>query len=172
MATEGGRPSVRQPPARRRSRRESSCGFALRGSTSTSVSCGGSLVLVAPVGVCASPKSISSASASGSRGSGRLSYGSGHSVGSGSLAASLRASCTSRWRGGSSWAMLAPGLVGLLSHTIRAMSSAFPGSQNIRHGKKEDEMTEHTIGTREQWQAAREELAKLEAEHAELGRKA
>jgi predicted dithiol-disulfide oxidoreductase (DUF899 family) len=33
-------------------------------------------------------------------------------------------------------------------------------------------MTEHTIGTREQWQAAREELAKLEAEHAQLGRKA
>jgi predicted dithiol-disulfide oxidoreductase (DUF899 family) len=33
-------------------------------------------------------------------------------------------------------------------------------------------MTEHTIGTREQWHAAREELAKLEAEHAELGRKA
>src|SRR5881392_1207589 len=28
-------------------------------------------------------------------------------------------------------------------------------------------MTEHTIGTREEWQAARDELAKLEAEHAE-----
>jgi predicted dithiol-disulfide oxidoreductase (DUF899 family) len=33
-------------------------------------------------------------------------------------------------------------------------------------------MTEHRIGTREEWQAARDELAKLEAEHAELGRKA
>jgi predicted dithiol-disulfide oxidoreductase (DUF899 family) len=32
-------------------------------------------------------------------------------------------------------------------------------------------MSEHTIGTREEWQAAREELAKLEAEHAELTRK-
>jgi predicted dithiol-disulfide oxidoreductase (DUF899 family) len=32
-------------------------------------------------------------------------------------------------------------------------------------------MTEHTVGTREDWQAARAELAKLEAEHAELGRK-
>src|SRR5213592_4344865 len=32
-------------------------------------------------------------------------------------------------------------------------------------------MPEH-IGTREEWQAARAELAKLEAEHAELGRKA
>ena len=32
-------------------------------------------------------------------------------------------------------------------------------------------MTEHTIGTREQWQAARAELAKLEAEHAELTEK-
>src|ERR1700759_5187599 len=30
-------------------------------------------------------------------------------------------------------------------------------------------MAEHTIGTREDWQAAREELAKLEDEHAELG---
>jgi predicted dithiol-disulfide oxidoreductase (DUF899 family) len=33
-------------------------------------------------------------------------------------------------------------------------------------------MTEHTVGTREEYDAAREELAKLEAEHAELGRKA
>src|SRR5437588_5620558 len=32
-------------------------------------------------------------------------------------------------------------------------------------------MTEHKIGTREEWQAARDELAKLEAEHAELGQK-
>src|SRR6266481_7546471 len=30
-----------------------------------------------------------------------------------------------------------------------------------------DEMTEHRIGTREEWQVARDELAKLEAEHAE-----
>src|SRR5215213_5140246 len=29
-------------------------------------------------------------------------------------------------------------------------------------------MTEHEVGTREEWQAARDELAKLEAEHAEL----
>jgi predicted dithiol-disulfide oxidoreductase (DUF899 family) len=33
-------------------------------------------------------------------------------------------------------------------------------------------MPDHTIGTREEWQAARDELAKLEAEHAELERKA
>ena len=33
-------------------------------------------------------------------------------------------------------------------------------------------MTEHKVGTREEWQAAREKLAKLEAEHAELGRTA
>jgi predicted dithiol-disulfide oxidoreductase (DUF899 family) len=33
-------------------------------------------------------------------------------------------------------------------------------------------MHEHKVGTREEWQAARDELAKLEAEHAELGRKA
>src|SRR5438067_3508771 len=32
-------------------------------------------------------------------------------------------------------------------------------------------MPEHTVGTREEWQAARSELAKLEAEHAELGQK-
>jgi predicted dithiol-disulfide oxidoreductase (DUF899 family) len=31
-------------------------------------------------------------------------------------------------------------------------------------------MAEHTIGTREEWQAARDELAKLEAEQAELDR--
>ena len=33
-------------------------------------------------------------------------------------------------------------------------------------------MPEHQIGTREEWQAARDELAKLEAEHTELGRRA
>src|SRR5687768_13066252 len=32
-------------------------------------------------------------------------------------------------------------------------------------------MSEHTTGTRDEWQAARDELAKLEAEQAELGRK-
>jgi predicted dithiol-disulfide oxidoreductase (DUF899 family) len=32
-------------------------------------------------------------------------------------------------------------------------------------------MTMHTVGTREEWQAARDELAKLEAEHAELNGK-
>ena len=32
-------------------------------------------------------------------------------------------------------------------------------------------MPEHRTGTREEWQAARDELAKLEAEHAELSRK-
>ena len=32
-------------------------------------------------------------------------------------------------------------------------------------------MPDHAIGTREQWQAAREELAKLEAEHGALGEK-
>jgi predicted dithiol-disulfide oxidoreductase (DUF899 family) len=32
-------------------------------------------------------------------------------------------------------------------------------------------MSTHTVGTREEWQAARDELAKLEAEHAELSRK-
>src|SRR6266487_3306482 len=33
-------------------------------------------------------------------------------------------------------------------------------------------MTEHKVGTREEWQTARDDLAGLEAEHAELGRKA
>src|SRR5881275_1931247 len=32
-------------------------------------------------------------------------------------------------------------------------------------------MTEHRTGTRHEWQSARDELAKLEAEHAELTRK-
>ena len=32
-------------------------------------------------------------------------------------------------------------------------------------------MTDYKIGTREEWQAARDELAKLEAEHAELSRR-
>ena len=32
-------------------------------------------------------------------------------------------------------------------------------------------MPEHKIGSREEWRAARDELAKLEAEHAQLGRK-
>jgi predicted dithiol-disulfide oxidoreductase (DUF899 family) len=32
-------------------------------------------------------------------------------------------------------------------------------------------MPEHEIGTREEWQAARDDLARLEAEHAELGQR-
>jgi predicted dithiol-disulfide oxidoreductase (DUF899 family) len=32
-------------------------------------------------------------------------------------------------------------------------------------------MVEHNVGTSKEWQAAREQLAKLEAEHADLGRK-
>ncbi|MEA2320980.1 MAG: hypothetical protein QOD81_830, partial [Solirubrobacteraceae bacterium] len=32
-------------------------------------------------------------------------------------------------------------------------------------------MSDHKIGTREEWQAARDELAKLEAEHADLSQK-
>jgi predicted dithiol-disulfide oxidoreductase (DUF899 family) len=32
-------------------------------------------------------------------------------------------------------------------------------------------MPDHTVGTREEWQAARDELAKLEAEHADLSQK-
>src|SRR3954470_23647113 len=32
-------------------------------------------------------------------------------------------------------------------------------------------MSEHTVATREEWEAARSELAKLEGEHAELRRK-
>ena len=32
-------------------------------------------------------------------------------------------------------------------------------------------MSDHTIGTRDEWQAARDDLAKLEAEQAELARK-
>jgi predicted dithiol-disulfide oxidoreductase (DUF899 family) len=39
-------------------------------------------------------------------------------------------------------------------------------------GVEEAKMPDHKIGTREEWQAARDELAKLEAEHAELGQKA
>jgi predicted dithiol-disulfide oxidoreductase (DUF899 family) len=38
--------------------------------------------------------------------------------------------------------------------------------------RKEPDVPEHKVGTREEWQAAREELAKLEAEHAQLGEKA
>src|ERR1044072_1519358 len=34
--------------------------------------------------------------------------------------------------------------------------------------KRESQMPEHAVGTQEEWQAGRDELAKLEAEHAEL----
>ena len=36
---------------------------------------------------------------------------------------------------------------------------------------KEVMVLEYTVGTRDEWQAARDELAKLEAEHAQLGQK-
>src|ERR671917_236909 len=54
------------------------------------------------------------------------------------------------------------------------MSPAPRAGLNLRlaNGQRRRTMPEHKTGTREEWQAAREELAKLEAEHAELGRKA
>jgi predicted dithiol-disulfide oxidoreductase (DUF899 family) len=56
-----------------------------------------------------------------------------------------------------------------------AMSSAWRGGRNVRvttYGqKRRSTMPELKTGTREEWQAARDELTKLEAEHAELGRK-
>src|SRR5204862_2665177 len=41
----------------------------------------------------------------------------------------------------------------------------------VTNGQRRRPMPEHTTATREEWQAARDELAKLEAEHAELGQK-
>src|SRR5271166_4507900 len=46
----------------------------------------------------------------------------------------------------------------------RSLHSSFPE-------KESDEMPEHKIGTREEWQAARDELAKLEAEQADRNAK-
>src|ERR1035438_2715557 len=42
---------------------------------------------------------------------------------------------------------------------------------DVTNGQRRRRMPDYTIGTREQWQAARDELAKLEAEHAKLGQK-
>src|SRR5437773_12507371 len=41
----------------------------------------------------------------------------------------------------------------------------------VTNGQRRRRMSAHKIGTREEWQAARDELAKLEAEHAELGQR-
>src|SRR6266480_3094649 len=41
----------------------------------------------------------------------------------------------------------------------------------VTNGPRRRKMPAHKIGTREEWQAARDELAKLEAEHAELGQR-
>jgi hypothetical protein len=43
-----------------------------------------------------------------------------------------------------------------------------PAYAEVTNGQRRGTMPEHTIGTREDWQAARDELAKLEAEQAEL----
>src|SRR5215218_982880 len=42
---------------------------------------------------------------------------------------------------------------------------------DVTNGQRRRTMPEHKIGTREEWQAARDELAKLEAEHAQLGQR-
>ncbi len=49
----------------------------------------------------------------------------------------------------------------------RRFTTAHAGVTNA----KEVTMPDYMIGTREQWQAARDELAKLETQHAELGQK-
>src|SRR4051794_12141030 len=51
------------------------------------------------------------------------------------------------------------------------MSSARRSGPTPRTVKGGATMPDPTIATREEWQSARDELAKLEAEHAELGRK-
>src|ERR1700688_2277667 len=51
----------------------------------------------------------------------------------------------------------------MLAMSLLAARSLSAESPN----KESDEMPEHKIGTREEWQAARDELAKLEAEQAE-----
>src|SRR3979409_1931400 len=48
---------------------------------------------------------------------------------------------------------------------------SFADLSSVRSPTEGDEMPEHKIGTREEWQAARDELAKLEAEHTEVGRR-
>jgi predicted dithiol-disulfide oxidoreductase (DUF899 family) len=48
-----------------------------------------------------------------------------------------------------------------------AMSVIAPSLDSEFPKKGDDEMPEHKIGTREEWQAARDELAKLEAEQAD-----
>jgi predicted dithiol-disulfide oxidoreductase (DUF899 family) len=45
------------------------------------------------------------------------------------------------------------------------MDSIAPGAAELK--QEGDDMPEQTIGTREEWQAARDELAKLEAQQAE-----
>src|SRR2546421_1556988 len=41
----------------------------------------------------------------------------------------------------------------------------------LTNGPRRRKMPAHKVGTREEWQAARDELAKIEAEHAELGQR-
>jgi predicted dithiol-disulfide oxidoreductase (DUF899 family) len=63
------------------------------------------------------------------------------------------------------------------------MPVTFPHVARLRHNRRTDsvrggqategdEMPEHIVGTREEWQAARNELAKLEAEQGELNEEA
>src|SRR4051812_29122814 len=54
-----------------------------------------------------------------------------------------------------------------ISH-VRASPHAYSG---VTNGQRRRTMPEHKTGTREEWQAARDDLAKLEAEHAELGQR-
>src|SRR5207302_2187606 len=54
---------------------------------------------------------------------------------------------------------------GLMGDAVASKDPArWPGSSSLTGGP---EMPEHRIGTREEWQAARNELAELEAEQAE-----
>src|SRR5687768_7734939 len=42
---------------------------------------------------------------------------------------------------------------------------------DVTDGQRRSTMPDHRTGSREEWQAARDELAKLEAEHAKLAQK-
>ena len=71
------------------------------------------------------------------------------------------------WNGG--WAPFADPIFPGLSKSLSLLRRLVETADTCGEFDKEDFMTDHKIGSREEWQAAREELLRREKEHATLG---
>src|SRR4029450_2309460 len=71
--------------------------------------------------------------------------------------------------GGSDGFQLGPGSLPQTVHAARLLTTGAARHRKLPTDLKESKLTDHKIGTREEWLAARERMLVLEKEHTRLG---